>query len=160
MQAGPGFGGHAIGASFGLFPAAALRQIAKATTQPIRVTPFRLLHLRDADLAGLTHADLILSPNPGLGAIHGCTGAPGCPQASVQTRTTARALAALLPAGQSLHVSGCAKGCALQGRADFTLIGRGGRFDLVRNGTVNDPPVQRTLSPDDLPLIFGPDHAL
>lgn len=160
MQTGPGLGSHAIGASFGLFPAAALRQIAKATTQPICVTPFRLLHLRGADLAALTHTDLILTPDPHLTAIHGCTGAPGCQQASVPTRAVARALAPLLPAGQSLHVSGCAKACAHQGPADVTLIGRNGRFDLVRDGGVDDPPARQNLSPDDLPLIFGPDHAL
>ncbi|QCO57873.1 cobalamin biosynthesis protein CobG (plasmid) [Pseudorhodobacter turbinis] len=156
MQAGSG----AVGAGFGLFPAAALRQIARATSHPIRVTPFRLLVLRKADLTGLTHPDLILSPGTGLAAIHGCTGAPACPQATVQTRTTARALAPLLPAGKTLHVSGCAKGCALQRPADFTLVGRDGRFDLIRDGTVGAPPSQYGLAPDQLPLIFGPQNAL
>ena len=152
MQAGPGWGGHAIGASFGLFPAAALRQIAAATTQPIRVTPFRLLHLRDADLAALTHADLILSPDPHLTAIHGCTGAPGCPQASVLTRIIARALAPLLPAGQSLHVSGCAKGCAHPATAEITLVATPHGFDHIRRGTAQAVPQARGLTEAEIDL--------
>ena len=39
-----------------------------------------------------------------------CTGAPGCLQAHAATRPLARALAPKLT--ETLHVSGCAKGCA------------------------------------------------
>ncbi len=49
-----------------------------------------------------------------------CTGAPGCLQASVETRALARALAPHVPGGM-LHVSGCAKGCAHPGAAPLMV---------------------------------------
>jgi precorrin-3B synthase len=48
-----------------------------------------------------------------LRRVFACTGAPGCLQAHQPTRDLARALAPLVPKGAVLHVSGCAKGCAL-----------------------------------------------
>jgi precorrin-3B synthase len=53
-----------------------------------------------------------------------CPGAPACSSAAGETRTFARELAALLGASESLHVSGCAKGCAQSGAASITLVRR------------------------------------
>ena len=47
---------------------------------------------------------------------------------------------------QSVHVSGCSKGCALPGKAAFTVIGRDGKFDLVRDGCSWDQPEFFSLS--------------
>lgn len=49
-----------------------------------------------------------------------------------------------------LHVSGCAKGCARARAAAITLVGRDGRFDLVKNGHAWDAPSQTGLTPADL----------
>ncbi|MEM1316183.1 MAG: cobalamin biosynthesis protein CobG, partial [Pseudomonadota bacterium] len=81
-------------------------------------------------------------------AADACPGAPFCESASVETRGLARRLAPLL--GGSLHVSGCAKGCARATAADVTLVGRDGAFDLVRGGRAGDPAAARGLRPEDL----------
>jgi precorrin-3B synthase len=78
-----------------------------------------------------------------------CVGAPACPQASVATRALAQRLAPHV-AG-TLHVSGCAKGCARALPADVVLVGRDGRFDLVRHGRAGDSPVRTGLHPDTIP---------
>jgi len=61
----------------------------------------------------------------------------------------AQALAPHLGAGQTLHVSGCAKGCARAGPASITLIGDTGKFDLVTDGAAWDEPSQRGLTAQD-----------
>ena len=69
-----------------------------------------------------------------------CAGAPVCAAAEIPTRALApeiaRRAAALLAAGDVIHLSGCAKGCAHHGAAALTAIGRGGQCDL----TVGDAP--------------------
>lgn len=45
-----------------------------------------------------------------------------------------------------MHISGCDKGCAHPGPADVTLVGRDGKFDLVRNGAAWDRPDETGLS--------------
>ena len=44
----------------------------------------------------------------------------------------------IAPVGVTIHVSGCAKGCAHRDKAAITLVGRDGRYDLVRNGRHSD----------------------
>ena len=53
----------------------------------------------------------------------------------------ARADAATLQAAgfTNLHVSGCAKGCAYP-RPATTLVGRNGRYDVIRHGRAGDRP--------------------
>ncbi len=52
--------------------------------------------------------------------------------------------------GLTLHVSGCAKGCAHAGPAALTLVGRDGRYDLVRNGRAGDAPTLTGLSVEQI----------
>ena len=40
----------------------------------------------------------------------------------------------------TLHVSGCAKGCARSAAADVVLVGEGKGYHVVRNGTVKSEP--------------------
>ncbi|MCT4373616.1 hypothetical protein CLG85_026310, partial [Yangia mangrovi] len=63
-----------------------------------------------------------------------------------------RALAARLApkVRGTLHVSGCAKGCALPRAAKVTLVGRQGSFDLVEDGAPWDTPARTGLSPAQL----------
>jgi precorrin-3B synthase len=49
----------------------------------------------------------------------------------------------------TIHVSGCAKGCARSTPADYVLVGQDGRYGVVRGGTARDPTT-RTLAPDAL----------
>lgn len=76
-------------------------------------------------------------------AVAACPGRPACASAAAPSQADAHAIAgaarALLAGGVSLHVSGCAKGCAHPGRADLTLVGEaGGRYGLIVNGTTRD----------------------
>jgi precorrin-3B synthase len=105
----------------------------------------------------LAHAEgLILTASDPRLAVTACTGAPGCPQATVETRALAATLALHVPQGTRLHVSGCAKGCAHPGPADLTLVGRDGAFDLVVGGAPWDDPSRRGIDPRDVAALIGP----
>jgi precorrin-3B synthase len=94
---------------------------------------------------------VISGPGNPLLNVYACTGAPGCPQAHVATRALARRLAPALSGGATLHVCGCAKGCAHPGAAALTLVGEpGGTLALIRDGTAADPPRRRGLNPEAL----------
>jgi precorrin-3B synthase len=94
---------------------------------------------------------LIAAPDDPLLHVTACTGAPGCPQALGATRPLARSLAPLVPHRRMLHVSGCAKGCAHPGRADATLVARGGdAFDLILSDTAAGLPTRTSISPEAL----------
>jgi precorrin-3B synthase len=141
-QAGPDPMGALLGAAFGQIDAAALAQAMQHSgAVAMRVTPWRLFLLEGTK----TGAELpfITNPDDPLLTTHACAGAPFCPQASVETRSLASRLAATHQGG--LHVSGCAKGCALPRASEVTLVGREGAFDLVLNGTPWDEPTRRGL---------------
>lgn len=139
--------GPLIGAPFGQFPAQALAELITASdAHALRVTPWRLALLEGARAVGA--AGFVTTPHDPILTTDACPGAPFCPQAQVETRTLARQLAGRV-AG-SLHVSGCAKSCARRGPASVTLVGRNGRFDLVKQGRVGDEPVKRDLTPQTL----------
>jgi precorrin-3B synthase len=61
----------------------------------------------------------------------------------------------------TVHVSGCAKGCAKSGRADLVLVGSEGQYGILRNGTARDHAT-RHLSFGELAAdpgdIFGMDR--
>jgi precorrin-3B synthase len=83
-------------------------------------------------------------------AVVACPGAPACSSATTPTRRDALALAnaarRLAPKGVSVHVSGCAKGCARPAPAAVTLVAREGLYDLVLEGRTQDPPFRRRLT--------------
>ena len=86
-------------------------------------------------------------------AVAACAGAPACPQAGGPTRPLARALAAGVPRGAMLHVSGCAKGCAHPGPAAVTLVAVPGGFALTRDGAARDAPERLLSDPETFPLF-------
>jgi len=139
--------GTLYGAVFGQLPAADLaRLMTDSRAAALRVTPWRLFLLESG--AALSAPAFISDGSDPLITTDACPGAPFCPQAQTETRAIARALAPRV-AG-SLHVSGCAKGCARMGAADITLVGRNGRFDLVKRGRAGDEPSQHGLSAETL----------
>jgi len=136
---------------FGRVEAADLLAIARRAIDlgltELRVSPWRSFYVPvpDAKIAGEmlavaeAHGMITTSGDPLL-AIDACPGAPACASAELDTRAAARALAPLL-AGlgcKTAHVSGCHKGCARSKAADLVLVGDGGRFRVVRHGTVRD----------------------
>ncbi|WP_413875743.1 precorrin-3B synthase [Albidovulum sp.] len=119
---------------------------------PIRLTPWRMLLIEGAvrvpDLAGL-----VTDPDSPLLRTTACTGAPGCPQALIATRDLARRLSARLRPAETLHVSGCAKGCAHPGPAHVTLVGQpGGKVAIIRDGTAGGAPRGTGLDPATLTI--------
>ncbi|WP_375453886.1 precorrin-3B synthase [uncultured Methylobacterium sp.] len=119
----------------------------------IRLSPARgfVLHAQDSRpdrraelLAGLTAAGFVTAPDDPRRAVAACPGAPACGSGSTPTGADAARLAAafrpLAARGLTAHVSGCAKGCAHPGRADLTLVGRGGRYGVVLDGMPGDAP--------------------
>ncbi|WP_298836730.1 precorrin-3B synthase [uncultured Roseobacter sp.] len=138
-----------FGAAFGAIDAAVLHDLLR-TSGPtgLRTTPWRLFALENTVIPEQT--PFISAPGDPALRVSACPGAPFCTQAQVATRALARKLAPALAPGQSLHVSGCAKGCAHPAPADITVAGAMGAFDLVRNGTAWDEPHRRGLSEDDI----------
>ncbi|WP_323765143.1 cobalamin biosynthesis protein CobG [Marinovum sp.] len=138
--------GTLLGAAFGKLAAPALRAlIATSGTPGLRLLPGRLVLLLEARPGD---TPFVTAPDDPLMRAHACPGAPFCPQATVATLDLARELAPRTRA--TLHVSGCAKGCAHPRPAALTLTGREGRFDLVRDGAPWDSPTARALTPDQV----------
>ncbi|MGD1935640.1 MAG: hypothetical protein ACFB0Z_14260, partial [Candidatus Phaeomarinobacter sp.] len=152
LAPGPTAHGLILGVPFGSMPADALEAIIHAPgVTELRLMLGRLVWLRGATLQSAP--GFITAPGSALLTTHACPGAPLCPQATVETRTLAERLAGQVTG--TLHVSGCAKGCALPRRADVTLPGRNGRLDVVRNGAPWDEPAAQGISPDHVHDLIG-----
>ena len=137
--------GALVALALGQMRAETLHALA-ALGHEIRPTAWRMLLLVGAtSLAAIP--GLIADPTDPFLRITACTGAPACPQAQGDTRILARQLAPLLPRGQTLHLSGCAKGCAHPAPTDLTLTATGQGYDLIRNGTASDTPSLTGLTP-------------
>ncbi|NVO55776.1 cobalamin biosynthesis protein CobG [Rhodobacteraceae bacterium B1Z28] len=147
LRPGPCNTGPLYGAPFGQLPAKDLYDLVDSSGAiALRVTPWRLILLEGG--AAIPTATFVSNGTDPLMTTDACPGAPFCPQAHVETREIARALAPHVCG--SLHVSGCAKGCARMGSADVTLVGNAGRFDLVKQGCAGDEPCQHGLTPETL----------
>ncbi|MEL6517560.1 MAG: cobalamin biosynthesis protein CobG [Pseudomonadota bacterium] len=143
LAPGPTEYGILLGAPFGQIPAADLRKVLTETSATaLRCAPGRLFLLEG--VTAPLRSPFISDPADPLLTTDACPGAPFCPQATVETRSLARTLAARM--GGDLHVSGCAKGCARPSPAVLTLTGRAGAFDLVRDGCSWDEPAVSRLS--------------
>lgn len=81
-----------------------------------------------------------------------CAGAPICSSAHIASRTLAPLISAL-PAC-SVHISGCAKGCAQAKPAVLTVVGTAAGCALVANGTTRDAPFA-TVSVAELPAAIA-----
>ncbi|CUI89632.1 precorrin-3B synthase [Cognatishimia activa] len=144
--------GAVYGVAFGQMIAQDLRALLNASgCKALRVTPWRLILTEDA--APVASNTFITDQNDPLLRIDACSGAKGCPAGEFDTRMLARELAGLTEG--SLHVSGCAKGCARPRAADVTLVGRDGKIDLVQNGLPWDEPMARALAASELKDRIG-----
>ncbi|MFG6581872.1 precorrin-3B synthase [Sulfitobacter sp. 1A12779] len=137
--------GALVACAFGQMEAETLAALAEFG--PLRLTPWRRLLIEGAprlpDLAGL-----ITAADDPLLRVVACIGAPGCAQGRGETRGLARHLAAVVPKGQRLHVSGCAKGCAAPRATDLTLTATAPeRYDLIQEGRADAIPDLRGLTP-------------
>jgi precorrin-3B synthase len=149
-------GGVLVGIAFGQLSAAALALLARRSGG-LRITPWRMILVES--LQEMPHFEgLVTAADDPRLSIEACSGAPVCPQAHADTRALATALAPYLGAGASLHVSGCAKGCAHPGISAITLVATDDGFDLVRNGSASDKPLLHGLTRESLladPSVLG-----
>lgn len=131
----------------------------------LRLSPWRgfaLPGVARKDAPALTQlaaaAGFIVDPADPRLAIAACPGLPACASATTPTRRDAARLAEiarlLIASGGTLHVSGCAKGCAQAKPASLTLIGHDGAYGIVLDGTSKDAPRQR-LGIDDIAQRLG-----
>ena len=147
---------------FGRLDAAMLRAAAAVSDRELgelRLTPWRTILVPEArharpcvglDVLGFADTSgFITNPADPRLRVAACPGQDGCARGTTSTHADAAALADI--AGilgtepTPLHVSGCEKGCAKPSRSAVTLIGRDGRYDLVRDGRPGDPPTLRGL---------------
>ena len=144
---GPGLhgAGALVGFAFGQIQSATLRFLADRAPG-LRLTPWRLI-LVEGMRELPQHDGIVTRADDPIMRVAACTGAPGCPEAHVETRALAAALASHVAANSGLHVSGCAKGCAHPRAAAITLVGTDNGFDLIRRGSAQDAPVFKGLDP-------------
>jgi precorrin-3B synthase len=144
-----------IGLAFGHAEASALEKLADAAVaagaRGLRTAPDRSLLVigltKDTvarlsataeQLGFITHAD---DPRR---RVFACAGAPLCAAAYIAARALApriaEAAAPYLSDGITVHVSGCAKGCAHPTAASLTVVGTAGDCVLIADGSVRDTP--------------------
>jgi precorrin-3B synthase len=156
---GKSTGAFGAGAPFGRIDGHALRRLAECAERfgdgTLRLTPWRALLVpgvaaeNTGDLTeAIRETGLITEPADPRRHIFACVGAPACPSGTVDARADASRLAAAVAATweAGIHVSGCAKACAHRGAAAITLVGRDGRYDLIRNGSAGDEPALTGLN--------------
>jgi precorrin-3B synthase len=163
-QARSAFG---VGLPFGRIESIALNALADISERhgdgTLRTTPWRALLLTGVAAADAKRLSddvealgLIAEPTDPRLNIFACVGAPSCMSASVDARGDAARLAAIIDAtrDKTLHVSGCSKSCAHRGSAALTLVGRDGRYDLIRNGNAAGRPSLTGLSIDQVDALL------
>ncbi|MBZ9941937.1 precorrin-3B synthase [Mesorhizobium sp. BR1-1-13] len=142
-----------IGLPYGSMPAERLIALAQSAvtlgTSEIRLAPGRaLLFLGQPPAANpflqQTAATLgfVTSPTDPRTRIAACPGAPACASGRIATRDIAEAIASENADSLdfTLHISGCAKGCAHPGPASLTVVGGENGAGLVVNATAKALP--------------------
>lgn len=124
-----------VAAPFGRLSASAWARLAQLA--PLRLTPWRAVLLERHAQAPKDEAWITDVTDPRL-RVAACVGAPGCAQAAGPTLALAEALAAHLPQGRWLHVSGCAKGCAHPHPAPTVRVHSNG-WDWIAWGRADAP---------------------
>lgn len=150
-----------IGFPFGHVDAPALEALMSllraAGASGIRTSPDRALLIlgiapdRAAAVAdAVERLGFIVAADDPRRRVVACAGAPICASGEFAARASApgvaEAVAPLIRPGEVIHLSGCAKGCAHQGRAALTVVGRDGACDLVVDGGA-----ERRCAPEQLP---------
>ncbi|OLL28485.1 oxidoreductase [Burkholderia sp. SRS-W-2-2016] len=86
-----------------------------------------------AVLARLIALGLACDPAEPIAHVIACAGSSGCAKGLADTKSDALQLAAQLPAGIDVHLSGCPRSCAAAHCAPYTLLASApGRYDLYQ----------------------------
>jgi precorrin-3B synthase len=143
-----------LGLAFGHTDATALRQLVDAAAASgadgIRTAPGRVLLIvslapaRAPALGAVAERlGFIVRPDDPRRHVAACPGMPLCASAQIPTRAlapaVANAAASLLDGSLTVHLSGCAKGCAHSRAAALTVVGDHTGCGIVVNGSACDP---------------------
>lgn len=141
-----------VAVAFGHTEAAVLRQFAQLAgacgAKSIQTSPGRSLLIIGVDAnaanelaAAAAVTGFLVRPDDPRRYVVACAGAPACESARLSTRELAPAIAEaagpFLDGSLTIHVSGCAKGCAHPGAAALTFVGPN---RLVVQGRAGDTP--------------------
>ncbi|GCE91160.1 cobalamin biosynthesis protein precorrin-3B biosynthesis protein [Komagataeibacter diospyri] len=153
--------GHAMGVVLppGPITAAMLEDIARWCdghgNGHMRIAPWHAIVLEQCDARPPLPGLIAQASDPRL-RIWACIGTRGCACAARDVIADADALAPDLPSGVSLHVSGCAKGCAHPAPADITLVAGPDGYGLCPHGRADNTPVDIGLSLAQIhPIVRG-----
>ena len=137
----------ALGVPFGRLGVDQLRLLCELSAE-IRLSPWRMLYLPAPDMAAarqliaaVREGGFVTEPDDPLMRIQACPGRPACRSAYARTRDDAAMIARLMGTtgfAGTVHVSGCAKGCATSAVADLTLIGVLGGYRVLRSASARD----------------------
>jgi sulfite reductase beta subunit-like hemoprotein len=163
LDLGSGKFAVAVAAPFGRLEASQLRSLVELVRDSgaadIRLSPWRALYVEARDnptalsiVQSARALGLVVDAGDPILRIEACPGAPACRSSSVDARGTARQIATYAFQG-SIHVSGCAKGCARSAPADLVLVGEQGRYNVIRNGTTRDA-AERTIGAEEVGALF------
>lgn len=155
-QRQPGYCWIGAQPALGRLPATSLAAVADLAEHlgkgAVHLTPWQGLLLPDVPvdqapelLAALATLGLTTDPAAPLARLIACTGSQGCAKGQADTKGDALRLAERLPADVEVHLSGCARSCALAGQAPHTLLAVApGCYDLfVRDATQPGPGRRR-----------------
>jgi precorrin-3B synthase len=150
-----GLQAYGMGLAFGHANAASLENLV-AAAEAVGATGFRMAPGRAllaiglkpqttlAFIAGAKRQGFIVRAGDPRRRVVACAGAPICASAHMASRAMAPALAehsaTEFSDGKTIHVSGCAKGCAQASPAALTIVGTPEGCALIANGSTRDAP--------------------
>jgi len=158
-----------IGLAFGHADAAALERLsetaAAAGANGMRAAAGRALmtiglapQQASTFLAAAERLGLIVRADDARRHVVACAGAPVCASAHIAARALAPQIAAAaaphIDGSFTIHISGCAKGCAHPAPAALTVVGAPHGCALVANGSARDAPFA-AIETDDLPAAIA-----
>ena len=153
-----------FGLAFGHVDSTTVAELARAAERAgasgLRTAPGRALLVVGLGADGASHLTdiaarlgLIVDAQDPRRQVVACAGAPICAAAEIPSRALAPSLASNATSGAkapTVHVSGCAKGCACPRAAPLTIVGIEGCCGVVVNGSARDRPLV-VLTPEALP---------
>ncbi|MBP0577768.1 precorrin-3B synthase [Labrys sp. LIt4] len=147
-------------APFGRLDAGQLEGLAAIAARhgaTLRLTPWRSILLAPLAVDVTTQVSslgLVVDPGDPRLAIAACPGSPSCLSGEAPAQADAARLAPVLAGfverGASVHVSGCAKGCARRAPASITLVGQGGRYGIAFDADSKAPAETEPMSLGEL----------
>src|SRR5262249_25063237 len=122
--------------------------------------------LAEADVNALTSAaealGFVVRADDPRRVIVACPGKPACASGHIAARALAAEIAPQLPPqSATVHISGCAKGCAHPAPAALTLVGTERGCGIVHNGSARATPIRHVDSADlvsEIARVITPDR--